>query len=163
MADFSLQALHDELVNDPVSVGYGNWPEADNDAEVVALINSLTGPGSATITRKLIQRNEIVYSLEPGECIQVADDAAPAGLLSETERWWLSMALRNETIDANDEEVFATLLQMFPTEGARPGFRGTTRANIQSTLQRTGSRAEVLWGEGTVVTISQVGQAANIP
>ena len=162
MADFTLQALHDELVNNPASLGYGNWPEADNDAEVVALINALTGPGAGTITRKLIDRNEIIYGIEPGECIQVSTDTAPDGVFSDTERWYLSMLLRDQTVDANDEEVFAGLLRLFPTEGARPGFRGTSRANIQSTLQRTGSRAEVLWGEGKIVTISEVGHAANL-
>ena len=162
MAEFSLQALHDELINDPASVGYGNWPTADNDAVVAGLINSTTGPGSATITRKLIDRNEIIYSIEPAECIQTGVDTAPDGTFSDTERWYLSMVLRDQTVDANDEEVFASLLRMFPTEEARSGFRGTTRANIQSTLQRTGSRAEVLWGEGKVVTLGEIGAAANL-
>ena len=161
MTEFDLQALHDEIEADPEGLGYkngdGSWKL---DATIVDLINDPAN--GSMITRKLIARNEVIYSIERGECVQIADDTAPAGLLSETERWWLSMALRSEVLDANDPEVMDTLLDMFPAEGQRPGFRGTTRANLQGILQRQGSRAEVLWGEGKTVSISEVAHAANL-
>ena len=115
MADFSLQALHDEIEADPMGIGYkngdGTWKE---DAVIAGLINDPAN--GATITRKLIERNEIIYSIEPSECIQIGGDTAPDGVFSDSERWWLSMALRNETLDANDEEVFAMLLAISTTE-----------------------------------------------
>jgi len=161
MAEFSLQALHDEIEADPEDLGYkevgGEWKE---DAVIVGLINDPAG--GEVITRKLIARNEIIYGIETSECVQTSGDTPPDGVFSDTERWWLSMLLRDNIVDANDPEVFAGLLDVFPTEGARPGFRGTSRANIQSTLQRQGSRAEVLWGEGKVVSISEVAHAANL-
>jgi hypothetical protein len=161
MADFTLQALHDEIEADPQTVGYkngdGTWK---GDAEIADLINDPVN--GATITRKLIQRNEIIYGIEPGECVQTSSDVAPDGVFSDTERWWLSMILRDEIVDANDSEIFAGLLQLFPTEAERPGFRGTSRVNIQSTLQRQGSRAEILWGEGRTMSIGNVGHAANL-
>lgn len=161
MADFSLQALHDEIENDPMAIGYketgGEWKE---DAVIVSLINDPAN--GAMITRKLIERNEIIYSLERDECIQIATDTPPDGALSETERWYLSMVLRDEIVDANDPEVLDALTDIFPTEAQRANFRGTTRSNIQDILQKAGSRAEVLWGEGKIVSISEVGHAANL-
>ena len=160
MAEFTLLALYNEIENDPQSIGYkesnGDWKE---DAVIVGLIND--PENGATITRKLIQRNEIIYGFEVGELFQIADDTPPPGALSDTERWYLSMLLREQEVDANDEEVFSALLALFPSEAARPNFRGGTRANIQETLQKQGSRAEVLWGEGKIVTISEVAHAAN--
>jgi len=160
MTDFSLQTLHDEIEADSQSIGYKVGSVWKSDQIITDLINDPAN--GATITRKLIQRNEIIYGIESGECIQTADDTAPAGRFSETERWYLSMLLRDEVVDANDEEVFAGLLQLFPTEVQRPGFRGGSRANIQETLQKQGSRAEVLWGENTVVSINQVAHSANL-
>lgn len=157
-----LVALKDEIVNDPNSIGYKNSssPTDWKDDQVIAdLINDPAN--GEVITRRLIERNEIIYGIEPDECVQVSSDPAPDGVFSDTERWWLSMVLRDSVIDANDPEVFAGLLKLFPTEGNRAGFRGTTRANIQSALQRQGSRAEVLWGDDVFITASNVGHAAN--
>lgn len=161
MAYFTLQALHDEIENDPEAIGYkevgGEWKADDVIAD---LINDPAN--GATITRKLIERNEIIYGIEVSECIQISNDTAPDGVFSDTERWWLSMVLRDQTVDANDEEVLAALVSIFPTEAQRAGFRGTSRANIQAVLQKAGSRAEVLWGEGKIVTNLEVAYAANV-
>lgn len=160
MTEFSLQALHDEIENDPEGIGYKAGEVWKGDQAIADLINDPSN--GATITRKLIARNEIIYGIEASECIQTGGDTPPAGVFSDTERWYLSILLRDETVDASDPQVFAALLAIFPTEGQRAGFRGASRTNIQTALQKQGSRAEVLWGETTIVTVSQVARSANL-
>ena len=55
----------------------------------------------------------------------------------------------------NGTEVRRNLLEIFDA--------GTgTRDNLIDVVQRDGSRAEVLWGENIVISISQIGHAANL-
>ena len=149
MADFSLQALHDEIENDPQGLGYkdgGVWKE---DAVIVGLINATEGPGAAQIMRKLITPEEIWNSIPYAEYEQYG----------AAKREWLDTALElaggTGLIDGNDPIVFANLIAVFPANS-------DARANILAKIQRMGSRAEVLWGEGKVVSISEVGHASNL-
>ena len=149
MAEFSLQALHDEIENDPMELGYktgGVWKE---DAVIVDLINATTGPGAASIMRKLIQPTEIWTSIPYSEYENYG----------AAKREWLDTALElaggSGIIDANDQVVYDNLIAVFPAGSE-------ARANILGKIQRTGSRAEVLWGEGKTVSISEVAHAANL-
>ena len=149
MAEFSLQALHDEIEADPMGLGYKDGADWKEDAEIVALINALEGPGAAQIMRKLIMPSEIWNSIPYSEY----------ETYGASKREWLDTALElaggSGVIDANDSVVYDNLIAVFPAGS-------DARANLLSKIRRTGSRAEVLWDEGTVVTISQVGHAANL-
>jgi len=149
MADFSLQALHDEIEADPQGLGYKVGSAWKEDAVIVDLINSLSGPGAANIMRKLILPAEIWNSIPYDEYEQYG----------AAKREWLDTCLElaggSGVIDANDSVVYANLIAVFPG-GSK------ARANLLAKIQRTGSRAEVLWGEGKVVTISEVAHAANL-
>ena len=156
---FTLLELKNEIVNDPNSIGYKTDGVWKGDAVIADLINDTAN--GATITRKIIQRHEIISGIKASECLQLADETPPAGVFSRSELDYLCILLRDETIDANQPEIFAALLQIFPTEAQKPGFRGGSRTNIQNSLQTTGTRAEVLWGESTIITVSNVGHSAN--
>ena len=148
MAEFSLQALAAEITNDPQGIGYKN-PDTTwkGDQEIADLLNDPANGGQ--ITRKLIQPKEIFDSIPYAEY-----SAYPAA-----KREWLDTVLElvggEGVIDANDSVVNANLLAVFPAGSA-------ARTNILAKIQRQGSRAEVLWGEGRIITASNVGHAANV-
>jgi len=146
MAQFSLQALHDEIEADPLGIGYkeqdGSWKE---DQIIADLIND---PANGDV----VQRNHI----SPQEIIeQITIDDWDA--ITAAQRLYVSLLPSLPQVDAiqNGTEVRANLLTIF-------GPTTTTRANLIGVVQKDGSRAEVLWGEGTVISISQVGHAANL-
>lgn len=146
MAEFSLQALHDEIEADPLDIGYkeqgGTWK---SDQVIADLIND---PANGDT----VQRNHIL----PQEIIeQIVIDEWDA--LTVSQRQYVALLPSLPIVDAiqNGTEVRANLLTIF-------GAGTVTRANLIEVVQKDGSRAEVLWGEGTVVTISQVGHAANL-
>ena len=78
---------------------------------------------------------------------------------SAQKREWLDTCLElaggSGVIDANDQVVYDNLIAVFQAGS-------DARTNILAKIQRIGSRAEVLWGEGIAITLSQVGQAANL-
>jgi len=148
MAEFSLQALHDEIEADPEAIGYkeagGAWKA---DSVIADLIND--PENGDTIMRKLIAPSEIWTSIPFAEY----------ELYSAAKQQWLDTALElvggEGVIDANDSVVYNNLLAMFPGGSE-------ARANILAKIQRQGSRAEVLWGEDKVVTVLEVAYAANL-
>jgi len=146
MAEFSLQALHDEIEADPEGLDYkepnGDWR---GDDVIAGLINDLAL--GDTIQRQYVQPQEII------EQIVLADWEAA----SASERLYMQLlpSLPSISTVVNGTEVRNNLLTIFDA--------GTdTRDNLIATVQRDGSRAEVLWGENTQVTIGQAGHSANL-
>jgi len=146
MADFTLQALNDEIDTDPEGLGYkevgGEWK---GDAEIADLINDeLLGD---TIQRHMVAPKELI------EQITILDWNA----ISSANRLYLQLlpSLGSISTVVNGTEVRDNLLSIF-TAGM------DTRDNLIGVVQRPGSRAEVLWGEGVTISIGQVGHAANL-
>lgn len=145
MAEFSLQVLHEEIENDPEGLGYkinGNWKE---DQDIADLIND---PNlGATIQRQFVQPQEII------EQITFTDWDA----ISQSARLYIQLlpALSNISTIQDGTEVRANLLSIF-------GAGTDTRVNLINVVERPGSRAEVLWGEGKVVSLGEIGRAANL-
>lgn len=148
-AQFSLQALHDEIENDPESVGYKTGEVWKGDQAIADSLNSLVSPGAESITRLFVAREEILFCIDAGE---VDTD------FTEDERWLISSYLNDgPIIDATEAPVFSAINTIF-SNADMPN----TRACVLGKVQRTGSRAEVLWGENTTITPGQVGAAANL-
>jgi len=145
MADFTLEALKDEIVNDPSTIGYKNSPTNWKGDQVIAdLINDPAN--GATIRRR---------SVEPVEIKQTVDQSDFNGL-SPDEVNYLTWIVTGETpIDVRPDVIFNGLTLIF-------GQNTATRAAMIALLQKAGSRAEVLWGANTVVNPSQVGHAQNL-
>ena len=148
MADFTLEALHAEIVNDPTGVGY---KEADGvtwkgDQVIADLLND---PANGDV----IERSRV----SPRELVEQIDVGEYEGLSAGRQRWLdlvLEGAAEVSTV-AGDNAVRAGILSCF-------GQGTTTRTSMLAVVQRQGSRAEVLWGEGTAIAASQVGHAANV-
>jgi len=145
---FSLEALKSEIENDPLGLGYapgGNWLD---DQEIADLINAV----AYTVNHKTVDTGDI-----RGNTTFDAFD----GLVAAEQAWfeWLTV---NGVIPVNTE----TLQQLagIPTaNGSIWAVAERTEMNAAMTalMQFQGSRAEVLWGEGTRISASDVGGAAN--
>ena len=142
---FTLQQLHDEIENDPNTIGYKEGAAWKSDGVIAALINDTANGG--TIQRQYVSPGEII------EQIALADwNTAEAA-----ERLYLQLLPSLESISTvqNGTEVRNNLISIFD-QGS------TTRTNLLAIIQRTGSRAEVLWGENVLVTAGDVGRASNL-
>jgi hypothetical protein len=143
---FTLQELHDEIETDSEGLGYkeagGDWK---SDSVIADLINDPVG--GDTIERRLVTPKEII------EQITISD----WDVLSTSDRLYLQLLPSLEWVSAKQgiTEVRDNLLDIF-TIGM------VTRDNLISVIQRQGSRAEVLWGESTFVSIGNVAHSANL-
>lgn len=138
-----LQELHDEIENDPQAIGYKTAGAWKGDDVIAALINDPAN--GAALTRRTVTPQELVAAI----------DLAEFEALAATRRDYLRVLLAaGDVIDANEAPVFAALVAIFPP--------GPTRTALLAKVNRQGSRAEILWGEGAVIAVNQVAAAANL-
>jgi hypothetical protein len=160
MADFTLQALNDEIDNDPLAIGYKVGAVWKGDAVIAALINA---------PNYTIDRNGV-----PAADIRATTTYAAYDTLSIDEQEW------TRWMSAGDGEVTVTADMKLQLSGRIPatngvGGTGTNASSFWAAAHRDvmapamlalievpGSRAEVLWGEYVTVSLSDVGQAANL-
>ena len=142
-------ALASELSTDPASMGYAALIAAGNVNGIVALINSLTSPGAATITLSSVPKNTFL-----------------AGTLAAAVRLGVGIGTDNQTqlsaaILAKWGAVFSqaraadpgSAIDLTLMTSAALGNPVTdlvmAQAEYTALTSRTGTRAEVLWGAGT--------------
>lgn len=136
-SSLDLQALRNEVVNDPLKVGY-----ADSNKDPTAVSNQLnlrSGVGSGTILRNDVQAKEIFNSIDP------TDFAA----LSSLQLQKLQFVLSQGSLDATGSNLKTLFVGVFS------GMQNTIN-NINALVSRVGSRAEVLFGAGTVVGFNDI-------
>ncbi len=152
MADFTLEALKDEIVNDPNTIGYKNvndeWIGGPNpvkgDQEIADLINDPVN--GAAIRRQSVNPVEIKQTVAQNDF----------NTLNPDEVNYLTWIVTGETeIDVRPNVIFDGLTLIF-------GVATATRAAMIALLQKAGSRAEVLWGENRTIALGEVGRAFNL-
>lgn len=160
MAEFSLQALHDEIENDTEALGYKDAGVWKGDQVIADLINAK----NYTIDRVSIEMESARAT--------VAYDAYDTLAIDEQE--WL----RWMTPNSGQFQVSADMkLQLSGRTLAVNGVAGTgidgdsfwAAAHDQdmapamlALIEVPGSRAAVLWGESVTISLSQVGGASNL-
>lgn len=145
-----LQALKDELTNDPKSFGYPGLT-AENDVPNANMLNDYREVGTVNIDRESIPSSEIAKAMDRDEYIQA----------SLADRQWIDLVLQPDFVDTSPGEVRTGLLQIFVAGS-------NTRTNVQGLLTVGGSRVEELHQDGTleeggVVTPSDVARARQLP
>jgi hypothetical protein len=143
--------LKTELTTDPVNVGYAPYVTAQNDVQMAALINATTGNGAATITLPTMSNADFVLAFAP-YLSNVSGLSAPKQLYYVDLLW--PAILQMGTIDFANANV-AGILGQTVTDGL------LTSAQATALNQRTGSRAETLFGAGTIVQASDIALALN--
>lgn len=127
---FTYSQLRSEIQTDPAALGYaGKTPE-----QQLALLNALPGPAGETVN---------VTGMTPQAFGQSMVESEWAALTVQQCLYLVMLALTG-SINPNNATVKAGVLAIF-------GAGTVTRANLSAALTRTASRAEFLWGAGTVI------------
>lgn len=143
MAVFSLAALTTEINTDPASLNLATLVAAGNDSGVAAALNAAGAGAAFSIFRKAIAVRDVVAN------IASADFASLTALqLAKLQLLFAGSA----TLDATDTNTRTIIVGVFSG-------MATTVSNLTALAKRQGSRAEVLWGDGTTISANQVSQA----
>jgi hypothetical protein len=161
MSEFSLQALHDEIENDPKNEGYkeanGDWKE---DSVIEGLINA--------------KKYKIDKSSIPMEDTRAATTYDAYDTLSIDEQEWIRWMTPNGGQFKVTADMKMQLSGRALTSDGSAGsgsdsasfwaaaHRGDMAPAMLALIEVDGSRAEVLWGQSKVVSISEIGHAANL-
>lgn len=163
MAEFTLEALRDEIEVDPEGLGLKNSPSSGDwkgDPEIADILNTK----NLTVDRIRVEM----------EAIRGATEFDWYDTLSIDEQEYM----RWQTPDGGDWRVTAPMKliltgRTLTTNGA-PGSgpdsdsfwavanRAVAVLTMLALIEIAGSRAEVLWNEGQVITTSNVGGAFNL-
>jgi hypothetical protein len=144
MATFSIEALHAELFTDPMGLGYNT--SGDDDNAPSAMLNTIREGEAYLVDRDPVPTTEVFSLAAP-------DDFSA---LTDTQLARLQAIFTLQTINLADDNVRTNLANIF-------GNNSPTQHAIVAFRKRQGSRAEVLWGPGTVVMSDQVKQAFELP
>jgi hypothetical protein len=140
-------ALYTELTTDPKSLGYSALLAQQNVAgnnTVCGLINALTGAGAATIELQTMTSQQVAAIMLPF--------FAAATALTDYPYYTLMFSIIMAQQGAIPVGNMSALGAKIVTDGIM------TSTQAQALGQRTGSRAEVLWGQGTVVAEQDIEQ-----
>jgi H+/Cl- antiporter ClcA len=140
MPNFTPAQLLAELNTDPAAIGYAALIAAGNDAGVAALLNA---PTTTSVYRNNIGVHEVVAAIAPADF---------AGLTTLQVAKLQLLFTGTTTIDASSPNTRALFVGIFAG-------MATSSASLTALASRPGSRAEVLWGTGTVVTGNDVSLA----
>ena len=160
MAEFSLQALHDEIEADPEALGYkeagGEWKD---DSVIADLINAKD------------------YAIDQDgvemESVRAATPYDPYNSLLGDEQEWLKWMTPNSgtfqvTADMK-KQLAGRALAVNGVPGSvdastfwASGDRTEMESIMLALIETPGSRAEVLWGAGQTVSMNNVGGAENL-
>lgn len=138
----TLAALRAELQTDQAALGYAGLlnGEITDWAALAAVINQ-PRPGI------VVQRGVV-----PGYMVMGAVRGTDFDALNAGGKEYLRALLAPGLVDLDAIEVRAALAVLFPGGSS-------TRTNLLALVDRPGSRAELLWGRGTVVTVDELARA----
>jgi hypothetical protein len=142
-----LAVLKLEIEVDPNAIGYkeagGEWKL---DHVIASMLNDTAN--GATVRRTQVTPSEIKQVVEQTDFNSLGPKE------SDYLRWIVSGG-GEESLDVSSDSIFTGLTGIWgPTDA--------TKAAMIALLETAGTRAEVLFGQGVVVTPGDVGQAANI-
>ena len=134
----SVSELRTELTTDPTGLGYAAQIAVGNDAQLAEMVNQVRT--TITVFRNDVQSWELLAST-----VKADWDALAAG-----DKDLYQALIAAGRLDATRASLRNLITALFPAGS-------TTRTNLQAIAQRTGSRAEQLWG--AAVSVGQVSAA----
>lgn len=152
MGVYTLAQLNTELTTDPTAVGYAVTITSGDDTATAALINAV----NPAITVKRID-------IMPAEVLEAIDFADFATGLNAAHISWFESATQQRVLrltaeDGTDTRILKNIKNLLLANGAA-GANPQSRARLNALALRTGSRAEQLWGAGTIVTVPDISHA----
>lgn len=154
----TLAALKTELLTDPQTYGYAGWIAASEPENCAAALNKVRNgtDGEAAIT---IRRADI----SPAEVLEAVDNRDFSANPHPLHVAWFESVTQLPTIrlvnnDGSDTRVLGNIRRLLEN----PGTQGS-RDRVTTIANRNGSRAEQLFGAGTVISITDVAAALRLP
>jgi hypothetical protein len=151
---FTPSELAAELNTNPTSIGcYAPNISGGHDAELAACINAVQSGGAYVVSRGVVSRNTFL-----GTWADVIDGIHLLTDPTINAKWtWRveKLLIPKETIDYTDPVTAAFFTQMV-SDGLTGASGPLTSGDVTARTTRQGSRAEVLWGPGTVVTVRDI-------
>jgi hypothetical protein len=139
MAQPTIDQLRNELINDPVSMGYSG----NNVEQMTEMINEPDEPKHGTVDVESVTKEDMQKAVVATEWSALAD--APK------ERLWQSI-LALDSVPVSDTNIRNQIQEIW-------GVGTTTRSNLVALQTRPASRAEALWGAGITISKTEVRQA----
>lgn len=141
-----LTALATEINTDPASLGLVALKNAGSDQAIADALNLVRAGAGFVVNRTDISARELMGAVVNTEYLAL--DTGHQNL-------WQTLLI-TAPVDASNTQTRTTVAAIF-SSGT------TTRANLVALSTRQGSRAEVLWGAGTVVRAIDVSRALARP
>lgn len=135
--------LKTEVLGDPAGIGYAAHVAAGACGTIADMLNAMDGPGAGTITLAWQRRDPFLSGLIPSILALAEKDAA-------VQAKWDRVLATLRAAEWIDVAKATQLLDLAMADGLIDG------AGIAALTTRTGSRAEVLFGEGASVTYQDV-------
>lgn len=162
---YTLQQLKDEVVLDPIALGYAPLRQANALGAIGELINAVST--AFTIPRTNVTPVEV---LEAIDLLDMATNSTNVGApVQASEVWrgsWFESVMQSPTMQLRKYNVSGSTLvdtrvlsniKLLLVNGSG------SESRLRTVGQRSGSRAEKLWGEGTVVSVLDIQNALQLP
>lgn len=140
----TMALLKAELQTDPAGLGYAPSIDSRDENALADALNAIRSGGAYQVARDPVRPDEIFAQI----------DSTDFSVLTTTQLTQLHVIMGLPHIDLRLANIRTMLAGMFLAGS-------TTRANFAAFQTRNGSRAEMLWGPGTVVTTNMVDQALH--
>lgn len=141
--------LFTELSTDPQTLGYATAygkaitaGSVGNDAAVLDALNLVRAGGTYQLNKGVVATNLLLKEMDIADLTALLSGTPPKMPI-------LQLYMTQPTLDTADAEIQAAFLNLFPAGS-------TSRTNLVAFFKRQGSRAEVLCGVGTVMTVGDV-------
>lgn len=142
---YSNAALKSELLTDPIGIGYATALANGDDNTLADMLNIKRDGGGFQVNRDPVTPGDVFAQITP------TDYAA----LTSTNLQRLATAFTVPELDLAVSNVVEMLTGVFENGS-------TTNQAIILLSKRQGSRAEVLWGPGIVITANMVNTSRNM-
>lgn len=140
-----IAALKTELYTDPKSMNYA--AQSGNDAVIAGLLNAFTGPGAETITLPYLSHDDFAVMIAPA--VMALGSATTTLQTKWTPMLNLISGTQRVTLSARNMGMLNGLV----TDGL------LAATDITAGTTRIGSRAEVLYGAGTIAEWQDIARA----
>lgn len=150
-----LTALKTELTTDPKGLGYAANLTSTNDVANAALINATSGAGAAVVPLIAVPKGQLLLGITP-LLMQLASGQTTAGATTSaatTAKWQMLF----QALQAADPTLVVAQILPMLNDAVTDGL--TTSTAVTALTTKTGSRAEVLWGAGTVIQWQDIAAA----
>lgn len=143
----NISELATELNTDPAALGYATHLASGEDSAIVSLLNDNAGAGSGTVDRIFVDAKTFQSAVVGSEYL---------ALTTPQQNLWLALINASQgNINIKNTNIRNQVLAVW-------GAGTTTRVNLGNLQTKNGSRAEVLWGDGTIVSFDDVAAARRI-